>query len=335
MSEENTILFLGDVFPYKPFKFTNNLKAVVNLDCPITSESEPISGKVNLSVKKNHLKSIFKSDLLAVSLGNNNIMDYGLDGLKSTINELEKEGISYFGVNNPDNDDHNPLIIEFNKMKIAFFSVISESTVPLVEFEDFNYLTLLDTDEMASKIGAVRDSVKRIVIYIHWGEEESSYPSQGDILTARKLIDSGADIIIGSHAHAPQPVEKYRNGVIAYNLGNFIMPAFKNTPSYFDEVGTALSVFSKKLMLWNRISWGVAINMDTMETIISKHVFIADRILALRTTPLDKYLGLHPHALTESYEAIVKKHLKKRAFRRKIKNFLNILQLPAKKYRNV
>jgi hypothetical protein len=113
------------------------------------------------------------------------------------------------------------------------------------------------------------------------------------------------------------------------------MPAFKNTPSYFDEVGKALSVFSKKLMLWNRISWGLAINMDTMETRISKHVFLADRILALRTTPLDKYLGLHPRALTESYEAIVKNHLKKRAFRIKIRNFLNTMQLPAKKYRDV
>jgi hypothetical protein len=113
------------------------------------------------------------------------------------------------------------------------------------------------------------------------------------------------------------------------------MPAFKNTPSYFDEVGTALSVFSKKLMLWNRISWGVAINMDTMETRISKYLFLADRILALRTTPLDKYLGLHPHALTESYEVIIKKHLRKRAIRRKFRNLLNIPQLQTKKYRNV
>lgn len=255
MNDENSILFLGDVIPYKPFKFKNLHKIITNLECPIINNGIPITGKINFSVKENHLRDIFNSNLLAVNLGNNHILDYGLSGLDSTLKELEKAGVNYFGTNNPENDYHNPLILEFNNEKIAFFSAIREKTLPLIEFDDFNYLSLLNSDELSCKISKIRDHVKRVVIYVHWGIEESSYPSREDISLGRKLIDSGADIIIGSHAHAPQPVEKYKNGLIAYNLGNFIMPIFEKMPSFYDENGVPQSDFSKRLMLWNRISW--------------------------------------------------------------------------------
>jgi hypothetical protein len=323
MNEVSSILFLGDVVPYKAFKFGNNLKTIINLECPIIKEGIPVSGKVNLSVKENFLKNSFGSNLLAVSLGSNHILDYGIEGLNLTIRQLENAGIDYFGVNNPQINRHNPLIIEFGKLKIAFLSAVSESTSPIIEFDDFNYLNLLDTEELSCSIRNIRSHVDRIIIYVHWGVEESSYPSRNDIITGRKLIDEGVDLIIGSHSHAPQPVEKYKNGIIAYNLGNFIMPAFEKVPSYFDENGVAQSDFSKRLMLWNRISWGLVVDMETMEFRIKKYAFIADRILELNATPLDKYTELRPGLLDESYENVIKRHLKKREFHRKIRDFIH------------
>ncbi len=322
MNDDNSILFLGDVIPYKTFKFKDSYKTIINLECPIIDNGIPITGKINFSVKENHLEDIFNTNLLAVNLGNNHILDYGLNGLNSTMKELERTGINYFGINNPENDSHNPLILEFNNEKIAFFSAIHEKTLPLVEFDDFNYLSLLNFDELTCKISKIRDQVKRVVIYVHWGVEESSYPSREDISMGRKLIDSGADVIIGSHAHAPQPVEKYKNGIIAYNLGNFIMPIFEKMPSFFDENGVPQSDFSKHLMLWNRISWGVLINMATLEFRIKKYIFIADRIFELSTTPFDKYTSMNQDLLNNSYETNLQKHLKMRELKRKVRNFI-------------
>jgi hypothetical protein len=326
MNEESSILFLGDVIPYKPFRFRNELKTVVNLECPITIKSKPISGKVNLSVTENHLSKIFGKNLLAINLGNNHIMDYGMQGLFSTLQEIHDTGTDYFGINFPDNESHNPLIVDFNGKKIAFLSVISEATAPLVEFDDFNYLTLVDHCETARKINIAKKQADRIVVYAHWGTTDSSYPLKDNILQARNLIDSGVDVIIGTHAHAPQAVERYKKGIIAYNLGNFIMPSFSNTPSFFDDDGNALSFYSKKLMIWNRISWGVIINMDTLEFSIKKYVFYADRVTELRSTPMDKYLELHPDPFSDKYDRIVSKHLKTREIYRKIRSYLNFPQ---------
>lgn len=326
MNDENSILFLGDVIPYKPFRFKNNLKTVINLECPITRKGKPISGKVNLSVSQNFLKEIFGQNLLTVNLGNNHIMDYGLEGLFSTLKEIDETNTDYFGINFPDNESHNPLIIDFRGRRIAFISILSESTSPLVEFDDFNYLTIMDKCEVARKIGAARKHADRIVAYLHWGRSDSSYPEKEDIIQARELIDAGVDVIIGTHAHAPQPVEKYRKGLIAYNLGNFIMPSFRNTPSFFDDEGNALSFYSKKLMLWNRISWGIVVDMETLDFKIKKFIFLADRIIELHNTPLDKFLTLHPDAFNEKYEKMIRNHLKARAFYRKMRDMIDIPQ---------
>ena len=321
MNKENSILFLGDVAPYKPFKFKNNYRTVINLECPIVRDGTPVKGKIILSARDNHLERIFNSNLLGVNLANNHILDFGASGLDSTIRELEKSGINYFGLNRVDGNN-NPLIIEFNKIKIAFFSAICESTSPILDYENVNYLSALNSEDIIKKVQKIRKSVDRVVVCIHWGIEESSYPSKDDILIARKLIDEGVDIVIGSHAHAPQPVERYNNGIIAHNLGNFIMPEMNRVPSYFDEKGIAQSAFTKKLMLWNRISWGLIIDMESLELRIRKYMFFGSRVLALPVTPLDKYLKLNKGVPGDSYQSILQKHVKRRELQRKIIEFI-------------
>lgn len=334
MDEKNTVLFLGDVVPYKPFKFRNTHQTVINLECPIIKDGNPVKDKINLRVKENYLKSIFNSNLICVSIGNNHILDYGEKGLDSTLTELKKFKINYFGLNKEFDDNFNPLVIEFNKIKIAFIAVVCQSTSPVIELNNVIHLSLLNLDEIINKVLKIRKLVQKVVVYIHWGLEESSCPKKADILMARKLIEAGVDIIIGSHAHAPQPIEKYKNGIIAYNLGNFLMPEMKNIPTHFDEKGIPLSSYSKSLMLWNRISWGLIIDMENMEYKIKKFIFFFNRIIELPFTPLDKYLKLNKDPLNALYELSVKKHLKKREISRKIRDFIIKPHVP-QKLRNI
>ena len=334
MNKTNSVLFLGDVVPYKPIKFKNNYKTVFNLECPITNTGKPATDKIVLSVRENHLKDIFKDNLLSVCLGNNHILDYGIEGLESTLKELENLKLDWFGINNGSYYNCSPLLVNINEMKTAFFSVVCQSTTPIIELDNKVYLSLLEPDKIIKSISEVRNKVKRIIVYIHWGVEESSYPTAEDIFIARKLIEAGADIIIGSHAHAPQSIEKYKNGIIAYNLGNFLMPPFKKMPSYFDEKGISHSVYNKKLMLWNRISWGLLIDLQNMEYEIKKYIFLFNRIIELPVTPLDKYLKINPGPVNTSYELSLKKHLNKRSVSRKIIEFVFNPHIPEKMKRN-
>ena len=330
MDKNKTLLFLGDVVPFKPFKFRNDFKAIINLECPIIKGGTPEGGKINLKVEENYLGDIFGDQLFCVNIGNNHILDYGKQGLDSTLSELGKMQTQIFGLNKTKDDLYNALIVDYDSIRIAFISVVCMSTSPLIQLGNGLSLSVLNTEEILKKVSKIRDSVQRIVVYIHWGTEESSYPEIDDILTARKLIDGGVDIVIGSHAHAPQPIERYKQGIIAYNLGNFIMPELKNVHSYYDEEGASRSIYNKSKMLWNRISWGLLIDMVSMEFKVIRYITVLNRVLRLPWTPLDRHQRLKEIRQDSSYVITVKKHLKRRAFYRRLKDFVYHPHVPEK-----
>jgi len=61
-----------------------------------------------------------------------------------------------------------------------------------------------------------------VVVILHWGTELAEAPDHAQRAFARALIDAGVDAVIGHHPHVLQGIEKYRNGVIVYSLGNFV-----------------------------------------------------------------------------------------------------------------
>lgn len=330
MDKKSSVLFLGDVVPFKTYKFKNTYKTVLNLECPIVKGGKPEEGKIILKVEENYLNNIFGDYLLSACLANNHILDFGKNGLDATIAELEKLNTSWFGIIQESETKQQPLILEIDKLKIAFLATVCPTTSPVTVVNGKKYLSLLNHDDIYQDIRDVRKVVDRIVIYIHWGLEESSYPEKNDVLTARKLIDSGADIVIGCHAHSPQSVEKYKNGVIAYSLGNFIMPKLKKQPTYYNEQGIALSTYTKQLLLWNRISWGLIIDFKNLDFKIKKYIFLFNRIVELSFTPYDRYIRLNTKLLSDSSDEIIRKHLARRALYRKIIGFINNPYIPQK-----
>ena len=71
-------------------------------------------------------------------------------------------------------------------------------------------------------IKKLRKEVDIVILLPHWGYEWTIYPPFGVVLEARCFIEAGADVILGCHPHVPQGVERHKNGVIFYSLGNFL-----------------------------------------------------------------------------------------------------------------
>jgi len=330
MNENDAILFLGDVLTFKPVKFRSNYKSIINLEGPLVKDGKPAMNKIALKMENNYLNEIFGSNLLSVNLGNNHILDYGIDGLTSTLKELNESKTHFFGTSGPSAYHSNPSIIEFSNIKIALFSFVCKSTSALVSLEDVAYLEWLDLELIRRKVSEVRKEVNKVVVSIHWGIEDCSYPKKEDVILARKLIDNGVDIIIGNHTHAPQPIEKYNNGIIAYSLGNFITPNLKKLPTYHNAEGEPQSSFTKYLMLWNRISWGLLIDMHTLQFRVKRFIYLGNRIIELPLTPIDRYIRLKKDPFNNNYEEYVNKHLKRRKLIRKLIDFVISPHVPEK-----
>jgi poly-gamma-glutamate synthesis protein (capsule biosynthesis protein) len=88
--------------------------------------------------------------------------------------------------------------------------------------EDVPTVAVHDPASICDEVRAARAGADLVIISLHWGVEYARHPQESQRRIARELIDAGGDLVIGHHTHTPQPVERYKTGLIAYSLGNFV-----------------------------------------------------------------------------------------------------------------
>ena len=70
-----------------------------------------------------------------------------------------------------------------------------------------------------------------MIVFPHWGIEYRNKPFEAQQQLARSIIDAGADMIIGNHAHWIGAVEVYKGKPIWYALGNFVFDQTWSEPT--------------------------------------------------------------------------------------------------------
>ena len=67
-----------------------------------------------------------------------------------------------------------------------------------------------------------------IIVSMHWGIEKSYNRTNSEQDMAHYLIDNGVDLVIGTHPHVIQEIEKFKDKYIVYSLGNFVFGGNQN-----------------------------------------------------------------------------------------------------------
>lgn len=159
----------------------------------------------------------------AVIMANNHISDFGHEAAVDTIEKLIQIGVKTQGYGGNLKEAIAPLFFEINEINIGVLSFSCPTT------NGWNAATPVTPGVAPLSMPLVRDQILAlrpkadvVFVYLHWGVECSHYPTPGQIRAARKMIDWGANAVIGAHAHVIQPYEKYHDGFIFYGLGNAI-----------------------------------------------------------------------------------------------------------------
>jgi len=241
-----SLLFLGDLMLDRyvfqktlqsgdynwPFdKFGLFLKGInyriANLEGPVTDfKSRSIHDMSVVFTFNPNFLPYLKNDFEIFNLANNHIMNYGKSGLEQTYKYLQDNNIQYFG--SVDNSNNLSTIIEKNGLKIALVG--------------YHSLTGSNFEKVNAEVKKLDSKADQVIVYTHWGREYQSF----DFLNiqqaqAHQLIDSGADIIIGSHPHVIQPLEQYKGKMIFYSLGNFIFDQFFSSQTQ-QGLGVGISI---------------------------------------------------------------------------------------------
>ncbi len=157
-----------------------------------------------------------------VSTANNHSLDKGKEGIVRSVSYFRKQPVLMQGTCDRIACQSVLPIGEKNGITYAFFAyTTSTNGISLSEEEDY-LVNLYSFSRAQNDISKVKDLVDVILVSMHWGEEYTAFPNEEERTIARELSSLGVDLVIGSHPHVIQPIEKIQDTLVFYSLGNFI-----------------------------------------------------------------------------------------------------------------
>ena len=206
--------------------------SVGNLETTFAGSAAVYSGYPNFNTPEQLATDLVELGLDVVSTANNHSLDKGYNGLESTLNELDKVNLAHTGTYRSKQDQDTIITKNVNGINIAFLSFTYGTNGIAVPSGKEYCINLIDNNlilDQISKAKALNPDV--ICVFMHWGEEYKLKQNQTQEQLADFLFKNGVDVILGSHPHVLEPMEKRtitledgttKDGFLIYSLGNFV-----------------------------------------------------------------------------------------------------------------
>lgn len=250
-----------------------------------------------------------------VTTANNHAMDKGFNGVVRTLDTLDQAGLAHVGgyrTQEEYDQSKGVVLADVGGISVAFLGyTYGTNGIPIAAENDF-CLNRFNTDYMDTcstmdqeKLKAELDYAQSlepdlIAVMIHWGIEYQTTQNEYQTQVADFLIANGADLILGSHSHVPQPMEtrtvtledgSTRSAFVSYSLGNFVSnqsPATVNV-NYTDTTAVLNLELTK--------------DFTTGQTTVTNVSYVPLLVLNRGTGVQDQYLILDVNAGMASHDA--------------------------------
>ena len=202
--------------------FEDDYLTIANLECVLSAGNLASSATFEFKRDPGNAAMLAEGGVDFVTLGNYHAIDFGQAGLEDTQAALGEAGVAWAA------PDGSYVFCEEGGISVGLYAA------PWNAYEA----------QVRAGVRALagRGDCDIVICLMHWGEEGKYRPNYSQTALGRAAIDSGADIVYGSHPHTLQPVEEYAGGYIVYSLGNFVFGG-NNNPSDKD---TAILRFTVK-----------------------------------------------------------------------------------------
>lgn len=209
--------------------------AMVNLETPVTrrgqcdpKELENAGDRYWFRTGPRAVDVLADAGVDVVSVANNHAGDYGATGLKDTLAAGRDRGVAMVGAGRGE-AAYAPHVVEVGELEVAFLAadgVQREGASDVWTARPGRLGTASargsNADALVAAVEAASAQDQLVVVYLHWGKEYQSCPTQSQRLLARDLADAGADVVVGSHSHVLGGSGWAGDAVVGYGLGNFV-----------------------------------------------------------------------------------------------------------------
>lgn len=220
------------VFDDISYYIQNSNISIANLETSFAGEDKGYSNYPRFNTPDSLAYNLKKLGLDVIATANSHSLDYGFEGLSRTLDILESADISHVGTNKTQEEQDNVLIKYIKGIKLAFVNYTCNTTNLAISSDKEFCINTSNKDLIKKQIDKAKSQNADIIIaYMNWGNEYTSSVNNTQTELSDFLFKNGVDIILGSHPHVLQKIEKRtitledgssKDGFVIYSLGNFI-----------------------------------------------------------------------------------------------------------------
>ena len=244
-----SVLFVGDVMlgrlmnevlqehgPAYPWGDTRALfrgadVRLCNLECVLCDQATPrpaMPKAFRFRSDVQHVKALTEARIDAVSLANNHVLDFGVQGLFQMIHVLREAGIHQAGAGATLREASAPAIWKVKGVTIGFLAFTDNEPgwAATEEQPGVWYVPIALHAHRAQRLFTMVERTSKVVdllvVSVHWGPNWGETPPAEHHAFAHALIDAGADLIFGHSGHVMRGIEIYQKKLILYCAGDFL-----------------------------------------------------------------------------------------------------------------
>ena len=201
--------------------------ALANVETAVARGGVPAEKAYTFRASPRLWGALRRSGVDVVSLANNHALDYGHGALAETIAGARRSGLHVIGAGRNAREAYRAVVLGGPKNRVAFLGLTR--VLPTLAWaagpERPGLASAYHEDAALAAVRRAARRAERVVVAVHWGQELDGCPDGVQRRLARRLVAAGADVIAGHHPHVLQGVERSRNALVGYSLGNFVFYA--------------------------------------------------------------------------------------------------------------
>ena len=201
--------------------------AMVNLETAVTTGGTAQSKAFTFRAPPAAFTALRAAGVDVATMANNHGMDYGLVGLRDSLAAASSARFPVAGIGNDAAEAFRPHVFTLHGQRVAVVAAtqVLDASLAAAWTAGDGKPGLASAYQERRLLAAVRDARARadtVVVDLHWGRELQSCPIERQRALAPRLVDAGADVVVGSHAHVLLGGGFLRGAYVDYGLGNFV-----------------------------------------------------------------------------------------------------------------